>query len=696
MVQRSASAAIALVLVIGLATAASLPLSAASPAATAAATLPGAAETVRAAGRGTATTSRARSADAFVDSIGVNTHLHYTDTVYDRFDTLIAPRLRELGIRHIRDGAYTYDDASADTFYYRRLRELGRAGIRANLITSIATSGSARTDLSKLDEIRSWTGGAIEAFEGANEPDLNGGTNWVDQTRRLQRDLHEAVRGEPALRGVDVIGPSAAFAPDALGDLSDWIDYGNWHPYPGGHCPTCADVYGQSFDTRIARYRAPFGDQPMVVTETGYHNATAGTQDHRPTSERAAGRYLPRLFLEHFDRGVPRTYLYELIDQHADPTRRDREAHFGLLRNDGSRKPAFVAIRDLITLLEDPGPPVTTPAPPYTLDGATDDVGHILLAKRDGSSWLALWREVASYDTGQRANQPDAIEQRGDIAVPARTVTVSTQQPMARARSYTIGHGSRPQQTWTDTAAFTVNVDDEVTLLELRPSESLSPRRTDLSDTCDGVTRGVFDDVPVGQIFAVEIDCLHAWRVTRGTGARRRYAPGRPVQRWQMAVLVDRLAALEQQPDGDRATHVAPDDVRDRGYGDVARLSPEARLAIARMSELRVIKGTTATTFAPFDRVTRAQTAALLNRLRTAVTESTNSTDSTDHFRDDDGSVHERDINAIAELGIVVGTGGRRFRPGAVVRRDQMAAMLVRLIQTRIDSGYVDPNARRH
>ncbi len=50
----------------------------------------------------------AKSADAFVDSIGVNTHLDYTESPYARFNDLIKPKLKELGVRHIRDGVHLY------------------------------------------------------------------------------------------------------------------------------------------------------------------------------------------------------------------------------------------------------------------------------------------------------------------------------------------------------------------------------------------------------------------------------------------------------------------------------------------------------------------------------------------------------------------------------------------------------------
>ena len=60
----------------------------------------------------------------------------------------------------------------------------------------------------------------------------------------------------------------------------------------------------------------------MVVTETGYHNAVNDPSiEHRPVSELAAGKYMPRLLLEYFNRGFGGTYLYELIDSQPDAAR---------------------------------------------------------------------------------------------------------------------------------------------------------------------------------------------------------------------------------------------------------------------------------------------------------------------------------------------------------------------------------------
>lgn len=91
--------------------------------------------------------------------------------------------------------------------------------------------------------------------------------------------------------------------------------------------------------------------------------------------------------------------------------------------------------------------------------------------------------------------------------------------------------------------------------------------------------------------------------------------------------------------------------------------------AIARVG---VTKGTTATTYGPDDAVTRGQMAAFIRRAlnlpATAV----------DAFTDDDGSVFENDINAIAAFGITKGKTATTFGPDDVVTRGQMAAFIAR------------------
>jgi hypothetical protein len=49
-------------------------------------------------------------------------------------------------------------------------------------------------------------------------------------------------------------------------------------------------------------------------------------------------------------------------------------------------------------ILQDPGPAFTPGALTYTLTGAASDLHHLLLQKRDGTFYLALWIEASSYN----------------------------------------------------------------------------------------------------------------------------------------------------------------------------------------------------------------------------------------------------------------------------------------------------------
>lgn len=93
-----------------------------------------------------------------------------------------------------------------------------------------------------------------------------------------------------------------------------------------------------------------------------------------------------------------------------------------------------------------------------------------------------------------------------------------------------------------------------------------------------------------------------------------------------------------------------------------------------------VAGGTSATTYHPGGSVTRAQMASLVARLIEA-TGGTLPSDPPDAFSDDDGSVHEGAINALAALGVVRGTSDGRYRPGVPVDRAQTATVVARALQ---------------
>ena len=414
---------------------------------------------------------KAERADDFVDSIGVNTHLEFTDTVYGEFD-LIASKLTKLGVRHIRDGAYTAKGYSSKHPYYKKCRALAKEGVRFNLLVNVKTSYTKGTDFAKLDDVYRWCGGAVISFEGLNEPDIRGLKGWASTTRDVQKKLYQAVNSDNELKKVKVLGPSVTWKTKEVGDLSRYLDYGNWHPYPGGRCPSCTDPYGNGLDSYLPKHRKPSGDKPMIMSEAGYHNAVnMGKTDHRPVSEKAAATYLPRLLLEHFNRGFVRSYLYEFIDIRSDKGKDERDKNFGLLRHDGSEKPAYKALENLISLLEDPGADFNLGTLTYALTGETSKVHQTLLQKENGTFYLALWQARSSYDTGARANAPDKVSARRDLSVSKQEVTLTLGTAINKATLYVLddeGDMAKKRVSLTG-GRLELNVGDTVTVVELTP-----------------------------------------------------------------------------------------------------------------------------------------------------------------------------------------------------------------------------------
>ena len=350
---------------------------------------------------GSAAATQALASDSVVDQIGVDIHLSFFNTPYNKFDTLVRPALAELGVRHVRDGALTAGNSGALNTYYKRLSALAADGIKSSLVTFDATTPAYVTDLAKLDDVYNQAGRAVEFFEGSNEPNLKKNPGWANIGRERQRALYQAAHGNPDLSGVAVIGPSP-WGPSAqqLGDISADVDFGNWHIYSGGQYPEATGK--ASLSDYQEQARALYSGKPVVASEAGYHSAmNVPTGKHRPTPEKTIAKYLPRLILWDLKNGVVRTYVYELIDSFnkgdADP-----ESNFGLMRYDGSRKPAFNAIKNLIGIFSDQGAEPHPQALDWSMTNKEDGVQSMVFQRSDGSFLLALWLGVAAWDPDQR------------------------------------------------------------------------------------------------------------------------------------------------------------------------------------------------------------------------------------------------------------------------------------------------------
>jgi hypothetical protein len=263
----------------------------------------------------------------------------------------------------------------------------------------------------------------VDAVEGPNEYDRGGPRSWVKRLRRYQHRLYATVRRAPSLAGVPVFGPTLVFGDDfrRLGSLARYTDFGNVHPYSGGQVPDANLGYNRAKEKLVAPRR------PLVASEAGFHNAIHSGDGNRPVSERAQADYVPRLFLDFFRSGVSRTYLYELLDEQANPSRSNAQQHYGLLRHNFTEKPAFRALKALLHSL---GPADSRGFPLAPLDyglatGAPGDLERLLLQTGPRTYALVVWRNVSVWNTD--VLRPRRVEPRTvNVALGsgARAVTV--------------------------------------------------------------------------------------------------------------------------------------------------------------------------------------------------------------------------------------------------------------------------------
>ncbi|MGH8923804.1 MAG: PQQ-dependent sugar dehydrogenase [Acidimicrobiia bacterium] len=169
-----------------------------------------------------------------------------------------------------------------------------------------------------------------------------------------------------------------------------------------------------------------------------------------------------------------------------------------------------------------------------------------------------------------------------------------------------------------------------------------------------GSAEQFFDDVPVGHAFYAAINWLALQRITLGCTSET-FCPGDPVTRGEMAAFLARAQALLPAPSG--------------RFVDTAGSPYE--WAISSLVAAGITQGCAVDRYCPDAPVTREQMASFLVRAFSFAA-------GPDIFTDDENSVHEEDINALARARITLGCTATTFCPNDVVTREQMAAFLFR------------------
>jgi hypothetical protein len=392
----------------------------------------------------------ARSAYEFTNSIGVNTHINYFDTTYGDFP-LLERELKAIGILHLRDGIHLQNSGYNEALYARWI-QLGKLGIRFDAVLDPRNNLPPLT-AAVLENVNALAGDTIEAFEGPNEFDVSNITDWPSVDRDYQKRIFASVKSSSSGAHINVIGPSMAFARHGaeLGDIDDRADAINLHPYPAGKMPSAI------FPEQIALAKIMSSSKQIIFTETGYHNALNDHRDQPAVSEAAAAKYIPRLFLEDFARGVPRTYLYEFMDEKPNAGLNDNQLHWGLIRADGSEKPAFSALKNLLEELHDSNKPSHLEQLSWSLNTSDPQIHHLLLQKSNGVLDLVLWQEVPSYDPTRQT----------DLDKPKLSAVLELDQPARIATLFEPSERPAAVKSYTATASIPVEIPDSPLVVEI-------------------------------------------------------------------------------------------------------------------------------------------------------------------------------------------------------------------------------------
>ncbi len=298
---------------------------------------------------------------------------------------------------------------------------------------------------------------ALAVIEGPNEPDQcnpDMADSRVQLIREAQAEVYTRAKARTVLRPYPVLAPAlcASNAAAKIGNLSASADAANHHPYPNAY-PFPAPWYDE------VQPRLVNPDGPIFATETGYHNTVnaPSTEGHRPTTERVSGIYAGQLPFGGFNKGLARSYFYELVDGAPDPERDDRESNFGLYRNDWSPKPSATAIKNVINILRDPGPAFTPRSLKYRVSGDLTNVQQTLLQKRDGTFFLALWHTAPIWDPFTKK----------DLYPSSRSVKLELETPIAKVERFRPNQQATPVSTTASPTVLDLQVQADVTIVKL-------------------------------------------------------------------------------------------------------------------------------------------------------------------------------------------------------------------------------------
>lgn len=373
---------------------------------------------------------------AFLSSLGVNTHLSYTQGTYGNGSGDLTA-LQYLGVKKIRD-TWAYTSAGQTI-----LNSLAINGIQATFFANSTIS----TVLNALAVLETAHPGIVLAIEGPNETN-NFPISFNGQSSPLadipyQAALYSAVKANSVLSAKPVYYYTGNYT---AGTLAGLADYANGHPYPTGN--NGGDQPSPRIDSEYTgHFSMPLSSYARVGTETGY--TTVNGIDQATQAKNTLNSYL-----DAFKQGLKEIYPYQLL---ADLLPLGTDEGFGLFNNDFSPKPAATAIHNMTTILQDTGPSFGPGQLAYSLTNLPALGKSLLLQKSTGTYELVVWSETQNWNDSTHL----------PITVSPTSVTVNLGATFQTVNVYDPTSGTAPISTSSNVSSKVISVTDHPLIVEM-------------------------------------------------------------------------------------------------------------------------------------------------------------------------------------------------------------------------------------
>lgn len=364
--------------------------------------------------------ANAISATAFIDTLGVNTHLGWAGAYSNT--SVVEQNLEYLGVSIDRDSL----SSASEIAQWQQVAQA--AGVKFD---DYMPEGSPSLDQASLALVPQLAQDGLLAYvEGGNEEDdsyAQSQGNSLAWTAQFQQQVYAMGQeyGLPVINMSFGSGWTAANNWEGdypnVGNLSAYTNYANAHTYPNvGQTPNNT-IESLNSDAELAA-----SSRPVITTEIGWQTSQF--------SETQIAQYAVDATFDGIADGDAGIWFYGLYD--------DSSGNWGLFNSNGTARPAATALHDLTTLLADPNAPAgfTPGSLAYTLAGTQSGDNSILIEKSNGSFWIGLWNETGSQHT-VTVNLPSSAS---EIEVFDPITGTSAIESASNANSIAVSLGSDP------------------------------------------------------------------------------------------------------------------------------------------------------------------------------------------------------------------------------------------------------------